>query len=561
MAAVAAAAAAVAAAAAAADSFANTAIPGSSYLRANDKSGDFLRKPMLNGGVMKLAVLILSIFLACVEGFTGLATAMDQKPEGCVEYFLRIVPTGENISSDFFTTHTLYCEIFDSNAKQVLDRNKVGTDGTLNFKFCLSAQDRKLALRCRLGNPENSAVTMPLNVDFAGIRATGLHDPQVVRFDPNEIMGITDTNIPKEQNRIVAVPVRFAHCSGILKHRPKGILLVEDTSGNILAKADSRSEVIPLDCRKTNHITFLNTVAGKTYQIRPHSVTPMLLNRFFQEPFEIEVIQVRQKEVTLNFDGLMPGRNPQIEIRDNGGFARKLAVDAGHSSIKLMLGLPCDESSTYALRVLQDRNYAAANYSFDLTDTSPQAYTVSLKSLSSVPPPAPVATGPPQYFFLINIAGRQMHKNLNLIKDSLKGDEKELKKLTGDHVQFFMAFEGTVRQTNLEELYFDPSVHENLPTLLKNFSSALPRDSRNHLIYITSSGRTMRYRTDLPKKARTRELSERYNITFSAVVIGEGDSRELQKMADMGNGFYKSVPAGSPKNLAKVLRELITKLN
>ena len=52
----------------------------------------------------------------------------------------------------------------------------------------------------------------------------------------------------------------------------------------------------------------------------------------------------------------------------------------------------------------------------------------------------------------------------------------------------------------------------------------------------------MRYRSDLPQMAMVDQLSDGYNMTFSAIVIGNIDSKELKEMTDLGNGIYMTVP-------------------
>ena len=500
---------------------------------------------------MNIVVVILSALLVCLSFETGFGIESQQRPEECVEYFLKIVPVGDLSAQNLLDRNNVYFELFDVNANKVLDKNRVDSDGILIFKFCPPPSTQKMTLRYRFGDPGNRAIDLSIKTLVVERAAkTSLRNPHIIRFEPDGLLGGKDLAHGRQtQNGNVAVPVRFSHCSGRSDQNPNGILVVKDVKGKVVKMADARSNVIPLDRGKTSHLSFKGRSQDNTYRIRPQSVTPLLLKRFDEEPFEIEVTEVPKKELTLKLDGLVPGATPRIFLKDSKGFKQTLEVNPNDPLVRLTLALPCRGPAKYTLNIMEDDAYQGGVYDVDLGKDSPEDLTVVL---------APRPAGLPQYYFLINIAGRQMQKGLKIARDSLK--IWELKKLTGDQVHVLMAFEGTVKETDFQNLYADPSVRENLPRLLKNLVQALPRNARKHLIYVTSSSRTMRYRSDLPQKAMIDQLSDGHNMTFSAIVIGNIDSKELKEMADLGNGIYRTVPAVG-RDIQGTFGEVIGKLN
>ena len=497
---------------------------------------------------MSIVTFFLSALFVCLSCVTCLWAETKQAPQECVEYFLKIVPAGDNSAPNFLSNNNVYFELFDISAKRVVDKNRVDGNGSLFFKFCPLPSTRKMTIRYHFGNPASKATELPVEaLAIDKIRETSKENPQRIVFEPDQLLNSKGfAHKEKKKGGSVAVPVRFVSCSGRSDKNPKGILIVKDMTGKVIRKADSRSEIIPLDRSKTNYLLFEGPVKGKAYQIRPQTITPMLLKRFSEEPFGIEITQAPKKDLVLKLDGFVSGAGPKLLLKGNKGFKQTLKATSKNPEIKLALALSCKGSARYVLSVIEDNIYQGKTYTLNLKDESPDTLVVSL------------AARPPQYYFLINIAGRQMQKGLKSIRDSFTMDD--LKKLTGNQVRCFMAFEGTIKETNLQDLYVDPSVHENLPRLLENLGQALPRKIRKHLIYVTSSNRAMRYRTDLPQQTMPSQLKDKYNMTFSAIVLGDIDSKELKKMANLGNGLYRTVPV-TQSDIRKTFREVVTKLN
>ena len=290
---------------------------------------------------------------------------------------------------------------------------------------------QKMTLRYRVGDPESRATdlsTKDLVVERA--KNTSLRNPHPIRFELDGLLDAED--FPHGwQNRKgnVAVPINFARCSGGTDQNPNGILVVKDVLGKVINRADARSDILPLDRSKTSYLSFKGGGQGNAYRILPQSVTPLLLKRFNEEPFEIEIVEVPKKEFTLKLDGLIPGATPRILLKDSKGFKQTVEVDPNDPLVHVTVALPCSGSAKYTLRVNEDDAYQGGVYDVDLGKDSPEDFTVVL---------APRPAGQPQYCFLINIAGRQMQKGLEIVRNSLKIWElKKTNRRSGTHLQGF----------------------------------------------------------------------------------------------------------------------------